>query len=329
MKMIPWKTQLIKSLKIALAAFAAIALAGELGLKYSATAGIITVLSIQDTKRETLKSAGKRWLAFLCALILSGICFSFMGYNLWAFGIYLFVFALLCLSAGWAQAIAMDSVLITHFLTEQSMVPGMIVNEALLLLIGTAMGILINMHLRRKGAEFQRLAGEVDNQMKGILQRMSRWLPEDDKSGYGSDCFGRLKEAINEAKACAVSNYDNAVLSKSVYELDYIGMREKQSIILKEIYDNIVRIKYLPVQARQVAELIGQIGQEFYQKNTVEGLLEKQNEQLMQMKEQPLPSSREEFEARAILFYILMQIKQFLQIKRDFILKAEEDSQFL
>lgn len=329
MKKIPWKPQLVKSLKIALAAFGAIALSGELGLKYSATAGIITVLSIQDTKRETLKSAGKRWLAFLCAVILSGICFSFIGYNLWAFGIYLFLFALLCLSAGWAQAIAMDSVLITHFLTEQSMEPEMLVNEALLLLIGTGMGILINMHLRKKGVEFQRLAGQVDNQMKGILQRMSKWLPEDDKEGYGSDCFGRLKEAINEAKACAISNHGNTVLSKSAYELDYIGMREKQSVILKEIYDNIVRIQYLPVQARQVAELISQIGQEFYQENTVEGLLEKQNEQLMKMKGQPLPLSREEFEARAILFYILMQIRQFLELKREFILKAEKDAQFL
>ncbi len=54
----------VKSLKIALAALAAIAIAGELGLKYSATAGIITVLSIQNTKRETLKSARNRALAF-------------------------------------------------------------------------------------------------------------------------------------------------------------------------------------------------------------------------------------------------------------------------
>ena len=48
----PWKAQLIRSLKIAGAAVLAIAIAGELHLKYSATAGIITVLSIQNTKKE-------------------------------------------------------------------------------------------------------------------------------------------------------------------------------------------------------------------------------------------------------------------------------------
>lgn len=161
-----------------MAAFAAIALAGELDVKYSATAGIITVLSIQNTKRETLKSAGKRWMAFLCALFISGICFILTGYNLWGFGLYLFLFSLICLSVGWTEAIAMDSVLITHFLTEKDMTPEMLINEALLLLIGTGMGILVNMHLHKKESEFRRLANEVDNQIREILQRLSRWLLE-------------------------------------------------------------------------------------------------------------------------------------------------------
>ena len=94
------KDKLLRSLKIAAAALAAIALAGELGLNYSATAGIITVLSIRNTKKETLKSAVNRGLAFLCALLLAGIFFSFLGYGLGAFALYLFFFALLCLWMG-------------------------------------------------------------------------------------------------------------------------------------------------------------------------------------------------------------------------------------
>lgn len=60
--------KVIKSIKIALATVLAIAIAGELGLNYSATAGIITVLSIQNTKRETLKSACNR--GAVCPLYL-------------------------------------------------------------------------------------------------------------------------------------------------------------------------------------------------------------------------------------------------------------------
>lgn len=309
-----------------MAAFAAIALAGELDVKYSATAGIITVLSIQNTKRETLKSAGKRWMAFLCALFISGICFILTGYNLWGFGLYLFLFSLICLSVGWTEAIAMDSVLITHFLTEKDMTPEMLINEALLLLIGTGMGILVNMHLHKKESEFRRLANEVDNQIREILQRLSRWLLERDGYEYESDCFIRLQSAIGAARECAVANYGNTILLQSVWEIDYISMREQQSIVLQEIYNNILKIRYLtlPVQASQIAGLIKEVGDCFCRDNTVEGLLKEQYMQLQKMKGQPLPENREEFEARAILFYILMQIKQFLEIKREFVLRSKE-----
>ncbi len=321
MKKIDWKKQAVKSLKIALAAAIAIAVAGELGLKYSATAGIITVLSIGNTKRETLKTAVERGLAFLCALLLAAGCFGVFGYSLPGFTVYLLLFALLCLCVGWGAAIAMDSVLITHFLGEQSMAPVFLLNEVLLFFIGTGMGILVNMHLHRKEADFRRLSDEVDSQIKGILHRMSLWLPREDKSEYGSGCFEKLDKALEEARLCAAANYNNSVLERNPRELDYIEMREKQSIILKGIYENIKSITFLPEQAKQVAELFGKIEEDYHRENTVEELLNSLGKLLEEMKQQELPASREEFEARAILFYILMQTESFLNLKRDYMLR--------
>lgn len=316
-------TRLIKSLKIAIAALLAIAIAGELGLKYSATAGVITILSIQNTKRETLKSARNRGLAFLCALILGFICYQILGFTLWAFAVFLFLFALVCLQLNWVEALAMDSVLITHFLTEKSMSPELVLNEVLLFFIGTGMGIIINLHLHKKEEEFDRLAGTVDEQIKGILHRMSLWLSQEDKSEYSSGCFEKLTQALEEAKHCAATNYNNALWNQSTYELDYIRMREQQSVVLKEIYQNIKRISYLPKQAGQVAALLARIEQDYHKNNTVEGLIAELEILLADMKKQALPESREEFEARAILFYILMQLKSMLEIKEKFILSLE------
>lgn len=321
MKKIDWKKQAVKSLKIALAAAIAIAVSGELGLKYSATAGIITVLSIGNTKRETLKTAVERGLAFLCALLLAAGCFGVFGYTLPGFTVYLLLFALLCLCVGWGAAIAMDSVLITHFLGEQSMAPVFLLNEVLLFFIGTGMGILVNMHLHRKEADFRRLSDEVDSQIKGILHRMSLWLPREDKSEYGSGCFEKLDKALEEARLCAAANYNNSVLERNPRELDYIEMREKQSIILKGIYENIKSITFLPEQAKQVAELFGKIEEDYHRENTVEELLNSLGKLLEEMKQQELPASRKEFEARAILFYILMQTESFLNLKRDYMLR--------
>ncbi|MBE5883891.1 MAG: hypothetical protein E7291_05695 [Lachnospiraceae bacterium] len=319
-KQILWKTQLMKSLKIAVAAVLAIGIAGELGLQYSATAGIITVLSIQNTKRETLQRARNRGLAFLCALILAAGCFWALDFTLWAFVVYLFLFALLCMQAGWLEAISMDSVLITHFLTEQSMAPEHILNEVLLFVIGTGLGFLVNLHLHREEAKFERLAAVVDELIKEILHRMSLWLLMEDKTAYGEDCFKRLAEAMEEAKLCAAANYNNALRTQDTYEIDYIRMREQQSVVLKEIYTNIKQIAYLPKQAKEVAALLGLIEKDYHKDNTVEGLLAELEMLFADMRKQKLPESREEFEARALLFYILMQLKNLLQIKRDFIL---------
>ncbi len=315
---INWKPQVIKSLKIAVAAVVSIAIAGELGLKYSPSAGIITVLSIQNTKRETLKSARNRALAFACALVLAAGCFFLLDYTLWAFVLYLFLFAMLCSCAGWVEAIAMDSVLITHFLTEQNMSGKLLMDEILIYLIGTGMGILVNLHLHRREEEFKRLADSVDTQIKGILHRMSLWLPQQDKSEYGSGCFAELDKSLEAAKLCAAANYNNTLLKENTYELDYIRMREQQSVILKEIYVNIKSIAYLPRQAEQVAGILARIEQGYHKDNTVEGLLEELEQLFRDMKGQQLPDSREEFEARAILFYILMQLKNLLELKREF-----------
>lgn len=312
---------LVKAFKIALAAVLSILTANLLGLRYAVTAGIITVLSIQNTKRETLKTARNRGLAFLCALILAFLCYSLFGFRVGAFIIYLFLFAFLCLSAGWGEAIAMDSVLISHFLTEQSLDREMFVNEVLLFLIGTSFGILINLHLRKKEGEFDRLSIQVDDEIKGIVHRMAENLRREDKTGYNADCFGRLEEKLGLAKECALRNWNNTLWSQSSYELDYIRMRENQSRVLRNIYDSIVRIRMLPAQTMQVADFFEEIEAQYHRDNDVEELLTILKNMLADMKQENLPKSREEFEARALLFYTLMQLEEFLTLKNRFVVK--------
>lgn len=313
------KKHLLKSLKIAVAALLSIFIAGELGLAHSATAGIITVLSIGRTKRETFRSAANRGMAYVCALALAFVCFRLLGYTLPAFGLYLFWFAFLCMVTGWQEAITTDSVLISHFLNEGNMNWQLVGNETMLFVIGVGLGILVNLHLHSKEADFEKLAEEVDRQMKGILRRMSVWIEASDKSGYNADCFGKLEESIRQAKLCAAANYNNSLFRKSTDELDYIRMREQQVVVLKGIYQNIKSLDYLPEQAMKVGAFFAEVEQAYHKENTVEALLGRLQDFLEEMKQERLPENREEFEARAILFYILIQMEELLQIKRRFI----------
>lgn len=312
-----------KSFKISVTAVLAIVLADRLGLKYSATAGIITVLSIQNTKRETIWTALRRAGALICAFLLAALCFYMVGYNVAAFAIYLFFFALFCFSTGWVEALTMVSVLVTHFLTEKNMAAESLINEVSLFFIGTSFGILVNLHLHRRKHQFTMLSDEVDRQIKGILHHMSEWLPREDRDDYQSDCFERLDDALSEAKLCAINNYNNSMFSNDTDEIDYIKMREEQSVILKEVYENIKGLEYLPQQAVQVAALIKKIEEGYHRENTVEGLLAKTDAFLSRMAARPLPQTREEFEARAVLFYILKQLENVLRLKHDFVMSRK------
>lgn len=321
----------IKSVKITLASLLSLALAGELGLQYSSTAGIITILSIQKTKRETVKSAARRGIAFLCALVLSAAAFALMGFTLPAFGVYLLLFTLLCLNMGWTEAITSVSVLVTHFLAEGSMSFPTIINETLIFLIGTGTGILVNLHLHSRQKEFDRLAGEVDNQMKAVLRHMSHCLAA---NNLAADCvatesptsdpefsFEKLEKTLEAAGLCATANYNNQFRPTDTYELEYIRMREQQSIVLQGIYKNIKSLRHLPVQAARIADLLQEIENCYHKSNTAEAILARLEQFYRTMEQQELPVTRREFEARAILFYILKQLEELLILKRNFMLQ--------
>ena len=63
----------INTIKISIAAILAILLAKLLHLEFAVSAGIVAILSVQPTKKETLRTALSRFLAFTVALVISAL----------------------------------------------------------------------------------------------------------------------------------------------------------------------------------------------------------------------------------------------------------------
>lgn len=311
----------LKGLKLAIAAVIAIALADAVGLKYSATAGIITILSIQNTKMETLKVAGRRAAAFLCALLAAAVCFHMLGFSIAAFAVYLFFFSCICLYFGWTEAISMDSVLISHFLVEQNMGMELLTNECLLFVIGAGMGILANLHLHRKADEFEALAAQADQQMREVLGLIQKQLYSESRAAeQTAEALKMLDRSLLELQECAHRNWNNTLLHPSSYETDYADMRSGQARVLQHISASADLLEVIPDQAQMVAKLLERVEAEYAKENTVESLLDHMQEVYAYMRQEQLPQTRDEFEARAVLFYVLKQIEEFLWMKRRFVM---------
>ena len=143
------KTVIFNTIKIAGAAILAILLATIFRLDFAVSAGIITILTIQPTKKETLQTAVGRFYAFIAALIIAFLSFTLLGYTLPAFMLYLIIFIFTCQTFGWYSSMAMNSVLISHFLTFGNMSFTTLFNEILIFTLGVGMGILANLHLHK------------------------------------------------------------------------------------------------------------------------------------------------------------------------------------
>lgn len=317
----------LKGIKLTAAAIFAIITANLLGLKFSATAGIITILSIQNTKKETLQVACRRGLAFLCALGLAAVSFGVLDFTIPAFALYLLGFSCVCLYFGWTEAIAMDSVLITHFLTEGNMGTALLINEVCLFLLGTGMGIAANLHLRKKVVLYDQLAAAADRRMRDSLRFLERQLLAAGQTPQKTakleqdtrDSLEELEKALKMLQDCAYRNWNNTLFQTSVYEIEYAKMRLRQAEVLRHIYASVKMTESMPVQTHRVAALIGRIEAEYDRDNTVEALMEALQGLFEQMRREALPLNREEFEARAVLFYLLKQLEEFLQLKRNFV----------
>lgn len=311
--------QLMKVFKIAAGSTAAIVIASGLHLSYVTSAGVITLLSIQNTKWETVFVMVKRVAAFIMALLIAYASFTLLGYRPWALAVFLVLFVGICQLCSFQDAIAMNTVLVTHFYAEQSMSLMWIQNEVLLLFIGAGIGVLMNLYIPDNSKVIRKAQGEIEGAMRGILGRMSSVLLQESKAHYDGACFLELEHMLARAYQEAVANRDNRLLSDTRYYLNYMSMRMTQTHILKRIYENICLLNAVPSQTHAVSEFIGSISATFRETNNAVSLLKKLEELKLEMKEEALPVTRDEFENRAVLYRILYDLEEFLVVKRQFV----------
>lgn len=345
-------------LKIAIGSAVSIWLAGSIGLLYSPSAGIITLLTIQNTKRETLSVAIKRLAAFLTAVITVYVVFSLMGYTSAAFGVFILIFVGLCFLLDLKDGISMNAVLMTHFLIEKHMDLSLIGNEVMLLLIGMGIGILINMIMPNHKGRIRREQITLEEEMKQVLLNLADTLKnreaclmqsqpvneagsnfnrqEEFGSAAGStdlnakpsselmDSFTRLNTMLEELLKKAYEDAGNTILNQTRYLISYFEMRKLQMEVLSQIRENILTIPVVLRQSLPIAEFLEHTAASFHELNNAVGLLSELQALKQHFRNEKLPVTREEFEYRATLYQILKEIEYFLLLKKNFVLELEK-----
>ncbi len=306
------------TLTVIAASCIAILLAMFLGVTNYISAGIIAILTIQPTKRETLKTALIRMVAFVCALLISAVTFNIIGYDVAGFIAYLILYIALCVKFRWISAMAVNSVLISHFISFGNMSFASLGNEVLIFIIGAGMGILVNLRMTGQKKKVEELKNKADEQIRNILRRMSERIKDKHIEGYDGACLRELDSIIDDGIRAAKAEHANTLLDDSTYDIEYIKMRDKQYEVLLQMYNKVRRLDTTPETAQHVSLFLEKVSREYSRDNDVKDLISSLDMLHVYMDSQPLPSSRKEFEDRALLYALLIDLRDFLEIKREF-----------
>jgi len=316
----------LNAMKIILAATGGIALAQILHLQHSISAGIVAILTIQPTKKETLQTALTRFYAFVVSLVLAYVSFELLGFSISGFLVYFSIYIILCHMLHWYYAMTMNAVLISHFVTYGVMNEQAIWNEIMIFVIGVGTGIIANLHLRKNVDAIENLKEEADTKIIEILHRMSEQIVNVDMTDYNAESFIELRKMIRNAKNVAEENYLNQFNKDDRYDIEYIMMRDRQCQVLYEMYKNVRKLDSAPETAKVISHFLKMMAMKFHRDNDGHEMMKQFREMDVYMKRRPLPVERLEFENRARLFVVMRNMEEFIQIKTDFSKAQEGDA---
>lgn len=316
-----FKKMLMKAVKIALGSSAAIFLAKMLHLEYEISAGTIALLTIVTTKWGTVKLSLYRLITLVIAIALSGILFWHIS-NAWAaYGIFVFILVMISEMFGWGATISVNSVIGAHFLTKMDFSRDFIMNEVMLVVIGITIAVILNLFYDYETSRKELIScmRMTENRLQILLGEMAAYLSNKDMQRDVWADIRELEEELKQFIIDACEYQDNTFASHPGYYIDYFEMRKQQCTILHNLHYEVKKIRNMPVQAKIVAEYVLYMMDYVVEKNPPEPQLERLGQIFDDMKKQPLPKSREEFESRAILYHILMDLEEFLVCKRRFV----------
>lgn len=315
------KKLLLRAGKMAVGSSAGIYAAELMHLEYAASAGCIALLTLATTKWETLKLSVLRVITFLASAVLACLIFTHISSEWVAYGVFIFILVFFGEILGLKAAISVNAVIGTHFLATLDFSSAFIKNELLLVMIGISIAVVLNLfhdnHSQKK--QLIRNMRWTEQKLQEILREIALYLmnQETERNVWKDICD--LEERLKGFLKDAYEYQNNTFPSHPGYYIDYFEMRRKQCNMLHSLHYEMNKIRTMPGQAETIAKYIRYLADYVVEMNVPLPQLERLHQIFQEMERQPLPVSREEFEGRAMLYHILMDLEEFLLYKKSFV----------
>lgn len=305
-----------RTIKTAIGAALSIFLAQWLGLQFPTSAGILTILCIQVTKRRSLQNAYARFAACLLGLGIGTGIFSIIGYHAISLVLVILLLLPILVRLKIQDGFVTSSVIILHLYSVQAVSLSFLRNELAIMGIGIGIGLIMNAYMPSMEVKLRKYQQKIEQNFQVILKELSAYLRDHDSAWDGKEII-ETAELLNEAKSLAIQNVENHLLRNKDAYYHYFEMREEQFELLERMVPLVSTLPYVP-QGELIADFLEDISDRVHPGNTAYVFLEKLREMKEEMEQTELPKTREEFETRANLFYFLQEMERYLLIKHQF-----------
>lgn len=318
------KKLLYQTIKVTSATLIAILFAEIIGLHYSTTAGIIALLSVLDTRKQSLIVGGKRLGAATLAIVFGVLLFNSLGHHLWVLGLFLLVYIPFLSLIRSTEALAISTVLVTHIYAINTTQPFVFFNELGLLVIGVVIAWLLNIHMINLESEIHTLQEDTEASIKGVLHKMKLQLINQCSIEEQKGSLSQLDTLIANGLAKSIEYNNNYVFKDYRYYEAYFSMRRQQFFVLEHMEQHFSHMYMAAEEAILLSRFTELLAEAFNECNDGMALLKELGQLRTHYRESDLPKTRDEFENRATLYQYLNDLDYFIRIKAAFMVEHGE-----
>ncbi|MFP7493715.1 aromatic acid exporter family protein [Terribacillus saccharophilus] len=307
-----------RTIKTAVGTPLAIWIAELLQLENSVSAGILTILCTQVTRKKSFLAAWHRVAACMLAIMLSFVIFETIGFHPISIGILLLIFIPLTVMLRVSPGIVSSAVIILHLYNSHGISLDLIINEMILITVGIGVALIVNLYMPSLEATIRKKQIILERNFTKILNEIALYLRKGDQSWSGEE-ITETEKILKEANQLVGRDVENHVLRSEHPYYDYFEMRTKQFSILKRILPLVSRLPETSYsQCEKLAHFFAGLADSVHPGNTAVLFLEELEGLRQSFDEDPLPKTREEFETRAHLLQLLYEMENYLELKQSF-----------
>jgi uncharacterized membrane protein YgaE (UPF0421/DUF939 family) len=306
-----------RTLKTAIGTALSIMIAQFLGLESFVSAGILTILCIQVTRKKSLRASWDRFLACILAMLFAFVFFEGIAYHPLIIGLLLIFFIPAVVTVKAQDGIVSSSVILLHIYSAGNVTTSIIANEFGIILIGIGVALIMNLYMPSVEPKLDVYQEQIEERFKKIFIEIARYLRTNELDWDGKELTETAK-MIEDAKILAFHDVENQLLKQENIYYHYFRIREKQFEIIERVLPTITTIQHMVMQREMVADFIDELAQGINPGNSAYVYLEKLMNMRKEFENMEMPKTREEFEARSALLHFTNEMERYLIIKSSF-----------